>query len=157
MSEGSGSGGSKWEKGQGSGDKQSWRSAIRSDSGSAKVTSDVEKGEESTSPLKLSSVGRRGGVPQKLHFGPSKANVGENHTNQKGPEGISGGEAANEDMGKKELPGKREGSVDTQKELNLEGLSREPKLSSAVQDPYQQNSVEEEMEIVVERWCSKGR
>ena len=60
-------------------------------------------------------------------------------------------------MGKKELPGKREGSVDTQKELNLEGLSREPKLSSAVQDPYQQNSVEEEMEIVVERWCSKGR
>ena len=156
-SDGSGSGGSKWEKSQGSGSKQSWRNAIKSDSGSAKGLSDIEKGEESTSPLKLTSVGRRGGVPQKLHFGPSKANVGENHTNQKGPEGISSGEAANEDMGKKELPGKREGSVDTQKELNLEGLSREPKLSSAVQDPYQQDSVEEEMEIDGRKVVQQGK
>lgn len=67
--EGNGLGGSKWERSQGSGSRQDWRDTKRSGSDSVKFSNGSEKGEASTSPIKMLEQGGNEEAAQKLFFG----------------------------------------------------------------------------------------
>ena len=146
-SDGSGSGGSKWEKSQGSGSKQSWRNAIKSDSGSAKGLSDIEKGEESTSPLKIADASRKGGVPHKLSFGPARNMEGEDHKIQEDSGGISSGKGTVKTVDNQEAQGGKVEIAKVREEIELESRSEFPKSSIIIQEPSQLYAAEREMDI----------
>jgi hypothetical protein len=61
--------GSKWERSQGSGSKQDWRDTKRSASDSVKFSNGLEKGEASTSPIKMLEQGGNEEAAQKLFLG----------------------------------------------------------------------------------------
>jgi hypothetical protein len=146
-SDGSGSGGGKWEKSQGSGSKQSWKIAIRSESGSAKAFSDCEKGEESTNPLKIANTSRKGGVPQKLDFGPVEDMAGKDHINKEGYRGKSSEKADAKIMGNQEAQERQTEKSEMRKELDLVSQPGFPKSSIISQDTSQQDGVEGEMDV----------